>query len=156
MSWRLLDRERVRLVTHALTRWRRPQTGKPSTSLVLTTYLRHRRYPPWTAWYVPYCQVNNDLWGRSHFNVDIDGHNYHILRTGAFPFVKFHCTRRPVADLQLEDGFYRALKVINVGFPCLLYGIAGLLWATHTEYVQTRDGDVTLYFWYRESRGAQH
>ncbi len=65
--------------------------------------------------YVPYCDVQNDLWGRSHFNHEVDGQNYHILRTGAFPFVKFHCSQRPKENLLVEDVFYRVLKVLNFG-----------------------------------------
>ncbi len=57
----------------------------------------------------------NDLWGRSHFNFDVDGRNYHVLRTGAFPFVKFHCSRRPPQHLAVEDKFYGVLKVFNFG-----------------------------------------
>ena len=91
---------------------RPPSRPKPNSSLVLREQLRQRRFPHWTAWYVPYCDVHNDLWGRSHFNLEVDGRNYHVLRTGAFPFVKFHCSRRPPGhDLSLEDNFYRGLKV---------------------------------------------
>lgn len=89
-------------------------------------FLLYRRFPTsicsWHRWhkhglsrYVPYCFVKNDLWGKSHFNHDVDGVNYHILRTGAFPFVKFHCSQRPPQNLQLENVFYGALKVLNLG-----------------------------------------
>ena len=99
--------------------------------------------------------VRNDQWGRSHFNWSVDGVNYHVLRTGAFPFVKYHISRRPVEDLSLEDNFYRVLKVLNFGLPTLLYGIAGLLWAKHTEIVALPCGSkITIYFWYKENRGS--
>ena len=112
-------------------------------------------HPPWTAWYVSRSDVRNDQWGQSHFNWSVDGVNYHVLRTGAFPFVKYHISRRPVEDLSLEDSFYRVLKVLNFGLPTLLYGIAGLLWAKHTEIVALPCGNkITIYFWYRENRGS--
>lgn len=129
---------------------------RPKSSEVLSCYLRQRQYPHWTAWYVPYCQVKNDLWGCSHFNHEVDGENYHILRTGAFPFVKFHCTRRPKEDLRFEDSFYRVLKVLNLGVPTLAYGLAGLIWASHTESVETEKGPITIFFWYRETPKSKY
>jgi len=129
----------------------------PDSSTVLRAYLSHRDFPDWTAFYVPYSQTENDLFGRSHFNFSVStsgdvssGANYHVLRTGAFPFVKFHCTKRPVQDLTLEDRFYLALKVLNFGLPTLVYGLAGLAWAKHTECITVDDQQVTLFFWYKE------
>ena len=40
-------------------------------------------------------------------SLQVDGVNYHVLRTGAFPFIKYHISRRPHQNLQLEDNFYR-------------------------------------------------
>ena len=125
----------------------------PKSSEVLRTYLKQRNLTSWTAFYVPRSEVENDLWAWSHFNFEVEKANYHILRTGAYPFIKFHCSRRPKGqDLSLENHFYNWLKVINFGFPCLLYGIAGLIWANHMEKV-TVEGypPVTIYFWYKET-----
>ena len=97
--------------------------------------------------------IQNDLWGQSHFNFSIEhSANYHVLRTGAFPFIKFHCTLRPKEDLALENIFYNGLKIINFGFPCLLYGIAGLIWANHIELVDLEEyPPIKIYFWYQET-----
>ncbi len=83
--------------------------------------------------------MRNDLWGKSHFNFDVDGRNYQVqsyilegdmyisnylwhfalcqkvLRTGAFPFIKFHCSLKAASDLQLEDKFIGVLKILNFG-----------------------------------------
>ena len=40
-------------------------------------------------------------------SLQVDGVNYHVLRTGAFPFIKYHISRRPHQNLELEDNFYR-------------------------------------------------
>ncbi len=60
---------------------RRQDLLLPLSSEVLSEQLRQRGHPHWTAWYVPYCAVRNDLWGRSHFNFDVDGKNYQVCRT---------------------------------------------------------------------------
>jgi hypothetical protein len=74
----------------------------PKSSEILSEYLKQRKFPTWTAFYVAQCDVENDLWGKSHFNFEVqkkpkscESENYHILRTGAFPFIKFHCSLRP-------------------------------------------------------------
>lgn len=61
--------------------------------------------------------VSNDQWGESHFNWTLPdtGTNYHILRTGCYPYMKYHCTRRPYADLSVDNAFFKALKVLNLG-----------------------------------------
>ena len=43
----------------------------PDSSAVLRAYLSHRDFPDWTAFYVPYSQTENDLFGRSHFNFSV-------------------------------------------------------------------------------------
>lgn len=70
-----------------------------------------------------YRDVENDQWGRSHFNWTLDnGTNYHILRTGCYPYMKYHCTKRPIQDLSLDDRFMKFIKIINLG---------KLQWFTH-------------------------
>jgi hypothetical protein len=130
-----------------------PREALPPSSLVLSCMLRQAGHPALTAWYVGRGDASDDQWGRSHFNFEVDGVNYHVLRTGAFPFIKYHATRKPKADLAAEDVFYRALKVVHAGVPTLLYGLAGLLWARHTETVILPDDQrATIYFWYPEHR----
>ena len=41
---------------------------KSRSSELLSSQLRSRNYPEWTAWYVSYSDVQNDLWAKSHFN----------------------------------------------------------------------------------------
>ena len=101
---------------------------KPKSSIVLETYLKQRNFPTWTAFYVAQSDIQNDLWGQSHFNFSIEKNsatnNYHVLRTGAFPFIKFHCTLRSqsftslMADLcqDINRGFAFS-RCLNGIFP---------------------------------------
>ena len=88
---------------------------RPLASHVLTSHIRQRQYPNWTSFSVKYKSVSNDQFGLTTFNWDVDGHNYNILRTGSFPFVKYYCTKRPKEDLKLENTLYTALKIANLG-----------------------------------------
>ena len=48
----------------------------------------------------------------------------------------------------------RVLKVMNLGIPTLMYGIAGLIMASHTEEVSINSRNITIYFWYKENRNS--
>uniref|UniRef100_A0A1A8CV24 Chromosome 15 open reading frame 61 n=1 Tax=Nothobranchius kadleci TaxID=1051664 RepID=A0A1A8CV24_NOTKA len=133
------------------------QTGpRPAASEVLTCHLQQRRLPAWTSFCVRYSSVHNDQFGLSNFNWRVQGSNYHILRTGCFPFVKYHCTKAPPQNLDVEDTFFSLLKVINLGIPCLAYGIGCWMVIGAAETVHTSVGPVTVYFAYKEEEGARY
>ncbi|KAJ8962811.1 hypothetical protein NQ318_001211 [Aromia moschata] len=127
---------------------------KPTSSEVLTSYLRQCNEPPWTSYFIKYSSIREDQWGKSHFNWNVGQSNYHILRTGCFPYIKYHCTKRAAQNLTLDDYFFRCIKVINLGIPCLAYGIAATFLIKHIEYVNTTKGTVKIYFLYPEDKGS--
>ena len=120
-------------------------------SAAVTAYLRQRNLPPWTAFYIRQKDVYNDQFGMSHFNWNVDGTNYCILRMGCYPYIKYHCTQAPMTDLRVENVFYGFLKLINLGFPCLLYGLIGMVLARHIEILHINGKGIKLRFWYKET-----
>ncbi|CAI4226804.1 unnamed protein product [Auanema sp. JU1783] len=125
---------------------------RPRASSILRSYLRHRSYPSWTSYFIQYRSIQDDDYGQKHFNFKVDGHNYHILRVGCYPYIKYHCTKRPHQDLSLENNLYKLITLINLGFPCILYGIAATGLIRHTETVidQQTGAEVPIHFLIKE------
>lgn len=165
----------------------------PTASEVLSSYLKQCDPPPPPSFFIKlsfsqflqkemlqfcfvefqYSSIYDDHWGKSHFNWKVRNSNYHILRTGCFPYIKYHCTKRKVQDLTIEDTFFRIIKITNLGiqfyhcsrhyktilfffagFPCLAYGIAAIFLIRHVELVETPKGSVFIYFLYPEDKGS--
>ncbi|KAJ8727456.1 hypothetical protein PYW07_001575 [Mythimna separata] len=131
-------------------------SSKPTASEVLTAYLTQCKEPPWTSYFVKYSSVKNDQFGMSNFNWKVGSSNYQILRTGCYPYMKYHCSKKAAEDLSTSDKFMRFIKVINFGIPCLLYGLAATQLIRHEEIVNTAKGPVTIYFLMPEDKGSSY
>uniref|UniRef100_A0A8D8YL71 Uncharacterized protein C15orf61 homolog n=1 Tax=Cacopsylla melanoneura TaxID=428564 RepID=A0A8D8YL71_9HEMI len=129
---------------------------KPLSSEVLTCYLKQSNEPPWTSYFVKYSSVQNDQSKLSHFNWKVGSSNYHVLRTGCYPYIKYHCSKRPYQDLSTEDQFFRIIKIINLGIPTLMYGLAAIFLIRHKELVITPNGNVMIYFLLPEEKGSRY
>ncbi|RMZ96191.1 hypothetical protein BpHYR1_010641 [Brachionus plicatilis] len=113
----------------------------PRASEVLNCYLKQQNYPPWTSYFVKQKSVYNDQFKETYFINKTGGHEYLILRTGCFPFIKYHCTRLNEQDKKYLDEkfihnqnlFFRFIKILNLGIPTLMYGIIGQCLITHVE-----------------------
>lgn len=62
-----------------------------------------------------YSSVKNDQFGKSNFNWKVGSSNYHILRTGCFPYIKYHCSKKKKENLKLENNLMGIIKVVNLG-----------------------------------------
>ncbi|KAB7494972.1 Uncharacterized protein Anas_07430, partial [Armadillidium nasatum] len=122
----------------------------PLASEVLTYHLKQRKFPYWTSYFIRYKDIINDQRGLSHFNWQIENCNYHILRTGCWPYIK-----RPYQDLSLENKFFKVIKVLNLGLPCLAYGLGASLLISCHETVHTPKGPVNIYFLYEEDKTSR-
>jgi len=69
--------------------------------------------------------------------------------------MKYHCTKRPYEDLVLEDKMLRMLKVVNLGIPCLAYGVGAWFLISEKETIVTDLNSVTIYFLYPEDKAAK-
>lgn len=94
----------------------------PRASEVLNAYLVQESYPHWTSFYVKYKDVINDQYNLTCFINKLDDENkYLILRTGCFPFIKYHCTKLKRGDDVNEDQvvfqnkFFNLIKLFNLG-----------------------------------------
>lgn len=87
----------------------------PKASTVLTNYLEQSKEPPWTSFFIKYSSVIDDQRRRSHFNWKVGDSNYHVLRAGCFPYIKYHCSKRPYENLEVEDKLFNILKIVNLG-----------------------------------------
>ena len=75
--------------------------SKVKSSELLCLYLSLHNYPPWTAFFILQSDIIDDHFPLSHYNFIVEnekknnGVNYHVLRTRCYPYVKFHCSKRP-------------------------------------------------------------
>jgi hypothetical protein len=111
MIYNLLNRNRQNII--------------PKASQVLECYLRQENFPLWTSYFIKSNSVVNDQFGKSYFifNVQNTNHSYLILRTGCFPYMKYHCTKSTLIDndfyqsnlINYQNRFINFIKILNLG-----------------------------------------
>lgn len=106
----------------------RSRSNLSKASEVLNCYLKQENYPHWTAFFVKYKDVINDQFFLSTFiNVTENNSSYLILRTGCFPFIKYHCSKIEKKDhinpesLKIQNNFFNIIKVTNFGIVFLFF-----------------------------------
>lgn len=95
----------------------------PKASEVLNCYLKQENYPQWTSYFVEQKNVINDQFKDTYFINKTEGYEYLILRTGCFPFIKYHCTRLDDKEkkyldqnfVRFQNLFFRSVKILNLG-----------------------------------------
>lgn len=124
---------------------------KPTASEVLTCHLKQCNEPHWTSYFVKYKDVHDDQRGMSHFNWKAGNSNYHILRTGCFPYVKYHCSKHSYEDLTTSDRLIYVMKICNLGNFAYLsrwsifIGIEMIITFVYRSYICRNSGSPIWY-----------
>jgi len=94
----------------------------PKASEVLYSYLKQENYPFWTSFFVKAKDVVNDQYNLTCFVNRLDENNrYFILRTGCFPFIKYHCSKLKPNEflddnaVEIQNKFFNLIKFSNFG-----------------------------------------
>ena len=92
----------------------------PCASEVLRCYILQENCPHWTAFFVRYKDVVNDQIRLSCFLQVIENNEYLVLRTGCFPYIKYHCSKIErgsynTKDVKLCNYFLNFIKLANLG-----------------------------------------
>lgn len=99
----------------------------PKASEVLNCYLKQENLPHWTAFFVKYRDVINDQFSLTCFlhHTSDQKATYFILRTGCFPFIKYHCSRLEtnhqmnLKQIAFQNKFFNLIKIANLGILIL-------------------------------------
>ena len=131
--------------------------NRPRASSILTHHLAQceARQQYWTSFFVPYRCLLDDHFAMSNFYfTTASGASYEILRTGCWPYIKYHCTRvKTTPDLTLTNATIRACKVA-LWVACPLYGCAAffLLFSPKAGTIKYEQPRAILYFLIDENK----
>ena len=123
---------------------------------IFSSHLHQKNYPHWTSFFIKYSSITDDNHGKSHFNLNFgDNNNYEILRTGCYPYIKYHCTKKnPPNNLEFSNKFITILKYSNLFLPCLIYGVYASFLVRHVEVVE--EYGVELHFLIKEAENSRY